>query len=114
MKTSCFKTYQGPGRICVARYAPRGTPAGFRRFTALAPGEWFNQVSKTEYLKRYAVILEVLDPKKTFDKLIELAAGAEPILLCYEVPPFTEKNWCHRRLIAEWFEQKLGVRIPEL
>lgn len=113
MKTSCFKVYTGPGRISIARYAPRGTPAGFRMFKQLAP----TAVMLKQGYDRDAYfrdILGPLDPQQTFDTLTGLAAGAEPVLLCWEVPPFTAKNWCHRRLVAEWFGDKLGISVPEL
>jgi hypothetical protein len=35
-----FFTYTGPGRVSIARWAPRDTPAGFRIFKPLAPGDW--------------------------------------------------------------------------
>jgi hypothetical protein len=55
-------------------------------------------------------------------------APAEPVLLCYEVPPFTapqpiaqaglttigRQNWCHRRLVAVWFQETLGIEVAEL
>lgn len=31
------------------------------------------------------------------------------IMLCYEKP----KQFCHRRVLAEWLERELGVEIPE-
>lgn len=115
MKTGSFRTYQGPGRICIARYAPRGTPAGFKIYRALAPGSWFNSVTKEEYIERFnAEILAPLNPQRVHDQLVTLAGDAEPVLLCYEVPPFTEKNYCHRRMVAEWFEKHLGIEVPEL
>ncbi|MCL2822690.1 MAG: DUF488 domain-containing protein, partial [Polyangiaceae bacterium] len=115
MKTSCFAGYKGPGRICIARYAPRGTPAGYRVFKALAPGEWFKSVSKEQYMVLYdGEILAPLDPQKTWDTLHELAGGVEPVLLCWEKPPLTADNWCHRRIVSEWFESRLGVVVPEL
>jgi hypothetical protein len=86
VKTSSFFLYTGPGRVSIARYPPRGTPAGFRVFKALAPGAWFNSVGN----------------------------GSEPVLLCYEKPPFDEANWCHRRLAAQWLETSLGILVPEM
>jgi hypothetical protein len=115
MKTASFFTYQGPGRISIARYAPRNTPAGYRTFRALAPGEWFNKVTEERYRELYfAEVLGVLDPRVTLDTLCDLAAGAEPVLLCWERPPFTADNWCHRRMVAEWFGEKLGIDLPEV
>jgi hypothetical protein len=115
MKTSSFFIYKGPGRVSIARYAPRGTPAGFRVFKALAPGPWFNSVSKDEYIDRFTrEMLAPLDPKATFEALHQLAGDREPVLLCWEKPPFTEKNWCHRRIVADWFQMALGIDVPEL
>ncbi len=115
MKTSCFTVFQGPGRICIARYAPRGTPAGFKMFQKLAPGPWFNKVPEDEYRRRYfGEILEPLDPRQVLAELEELAGGAEPVLLCWEKPPLTTKNWCHRSMVAEWFAARLGIEVPEL
>jgi hypothetical protein len=55
-----------------------------------------------------------LDPQQTWDQLHELAAGAEPVLLCWEQPPFTESNFCHRRMAATWFRRELGEVVDEL
>jgi hypothetical protein len=120
MKTASFKTYDGPGRVSIARYAPRRTPAGFRVFSSLAPGPWFNSVSREEYERRFAQeILGKLDPLRTWNVLHQVAGdGREPILMCWEAPPFDAHgqgdNWCHRRLVADWFQVKLGQYVPEL
>lgn len=37
MKTSCFSLYTGTGRISIARFAPRSTPAGYQMYKTLAP-----------------------------------------------------------------------------
>ena len=131
MKTSSFRLYTGPGRISIARWAPRGCPAGYRVFTPLAPGKWFNSVADDEYIALYMKQLAALDPQKTWDQLHELAGGHEPVLLCWEVAPFhahqpiliadaartpegKKPNWCHRRLVAHFFKEKLCVDGPEL
>ena len=116
MKTASFRTYSGPGRISIARYAPRNTPAGFRVFSALAPGRWFNGVNREEYERLFKVeILDRLDPVRTWNVLHQLAGdGNEPVLLCWEKPPFTASNWCHRRIVSRWFKEMLGVLVDEL
>jgi hypothetical protein len=48
--------------------------------------------------------------RAVFDVLVFLNGGYG---FCWERPPFTEKNWCHRRLVAGWFETELGVAVPE-
>ena len=114
MQTSCFDLYDGPGRISIARFAPRKAPAGYRICRELAPGEWFNRVDIDEYRARYfREILDQLDPKLMYERLGKLAGGAEPVLLCWEKPPFTRENFCHRRLVADWFERALGIEVPE-
>lgn len=113
MKTASFFTYTGPGRVSISRSPPRNTPAGFRIYKALAPGPWFNSVNRTEYERLYALQLADLDPRKVVADLTSLAGGAEPVLLCYEKPPFTETNWCHRRLVAAWLEKELAIEVPE-
>ncbi len=115
MKTASFFTYRGPGRISIARSAPRYTPAGYESFPDLEPGPWFRSVTWDRYVELYQrEVLAKLDPKKTFDALQKLGLGAEPVLLCWEKPPFEGDNHCHRRLVADWFGEKLGINVPEL
>ncbi len=59
-------------------------------------------------------ILGPLDPQKVADDLQRLAGKFEPVLLCFEKPPFDASNWCHRRMVAEWFGNTLGLDVPEL
>jgi hypothetical protein len=115
VKTSSFRTYTGPGRVSIARYAPRNHPAGYRVCSKLAPGPWFNRVTYERYCELYGAILDKLDPRRIYAELVELAAPGEPVLLCWEVPPFSiPHNWCHRRLLADWFKTTIDVDVPEL
>lgn len=114
MKTASFFTFTGAGRISIARSPPRNTPAGYRVYRPLMPGPWFNSVSREEYERLYAEQLAQLDPKKVWDDLHALHPGVEPTLLCYERPPWTATNFCHRRMAAEWFERELELDVPEL
>lgn len=118
MKTGSWKTYKGAGRIGVARQAPRFAPAGFKLYRALAPGPWFNEpMTEGEYERRYrSEVLDRLDPQAVWDQLHALALppGAEPVLMCFEAPPWTSDNWCHRRMIAAWFKETLGQEVPEI
>ena len=113
MKTASFFSYFGPGKISIARRAPRGF-ADFRLYRELAPGPWFNSVSYEAYLTLFNKQLAELDPQQTFDALVALVAPAEPVLLCWERPPLSPENWCHRRMVAAWFERTLSVAVPEL
>lgn len=120
MKTASFFSYQGPGRISIARFPPRNIPAGFKVYRKLAPGTWFNSVSVEEYLQRFdAEILAPLDPADTWNELYRLTAPYEPVLLCWERPPVAASevlghDFCHRRIVAEWFERELGMVVDEI
>jgi hypothetical protein len=112
MKTGCFFTYAGTGRISIARWAPRGTASGFRTYRALAPRDFFNKVDWATYQELYAQQLAVLDPAQVWFDLHQLARGSEPVLMCWE--RLENGANCHRRLVAEWFEKSLGRLVPEL
>jgi hypothetical protein len=115
MMTASFFTFTGPGRVSIARYAPKFTKAGYETFQPLEPGPWFRSVTREKYVELcHREALGRLDPRKTFDSLHELAHGAEPVLLCWEKPPFEGDDFCHRRLVAEWFGETLGIDVPEL
>ncbi len=51
---------------------------------------------------------------KWFEDLHRLADPHEPVLLCWERPPFSETVWCHRRMVAAWLERELGLIVPEV
>jgi hypothetical protein len=114
LKTSCFFNYAAEGRISIARFPPRGTRAGFRIYRFLAPGPWFNSVDRDEYERRYSFQLARLHPKEVWDELHALVFPFEPILLCWERPPITKSNWCHRCIVAAWFASKLNITVDEL
>jgi len=52
----------------------------------------------------YDSILARLDPAALY-----AALGDNAVLLCWE----SANIWCHRRRVAEWFEEALGVVVPE-
>jgi len=115
MKTASFYTYAGPGRISIARFAPRGVAAGFRVYKPLAPGPWFNSVDERRYRELYFAQLAKLDAATVVQQLEALAAGHEPTLLCYEMPSdiAAGKTFCHRHMVAEWLQQRLGLVVAE-
>lgn len=113
MKTSSFFIYQGPGRISIARYAPRGIRPGFRIYKQLAPLREMLKMPYPAYRDLYfSEILGKLDPQQTWKELHALAGMHEPVLLCWE-RLHNPSEWCHRRMVAEWFERHLGVEVSE-
>lgn len=118
MQTSCYAHYKGPGRIVISRSFPRDLGPGYRIFKKLAPGAWFRQPeymeNEAKYRERYfREILAPLDPKEVYEHLHSLTAPHEPVLMCWEKDPSKPHDWCHRRMVAEWFKEMLGVDVPE-
>lgn len=112
MKTASFSTYQGAGRISIARYAPKwaGSVPAYRE---LAPGVWFKETNIARYRELYFAQLGRLNPHQVVDDLTKLAGGAEPVLLCWETLK-RPGEWCHRRMVAEWLWDTLKINVPEV
>ena len=114
MKTASHFTFFGPGRIVISRGNPRGVAGGYRMFKQLAPTAEIMNLPYDEYRPRFlAEVLNPLDPKVVWDQLHALHPGVEPVIQCFEKPPFTIDNFCHRRMVADWFEQHLGEVVEE-
>ena len=76
-------------------------------FMAYKLGE-IDAAGYTEAFNR--LVLAPLDPYDTYSHIID-TWGLRVTLLCYEKPG----EFCHRRLVAKWFEDNLvGTHIPEL
>ena len=110
MKTGYFarmKHYSGIP-VSIALYTPKGVPA--RQYPALCPspqllgGYKAGLISKEEYVDQFTKQLTQLDAVQVYQDL-----GDDAILLCYE----KAGDFCHRQLVAGWFEQELGVKVPE-
>jgi len=64
-----------------------------------------SEISEADYTKRYIEeTLSRLDPRKIYHDL-----GEDAVLLCHEAPG----KFCHRRLVAAWLEDNLGIEVPE-
>lgn len=118
MQTSNFWQYLiGSNRIVISRAVPRGIEAGYRHYPKLAPGGWFmnpeyknNSAAFEE--RYYDEILVPLNPHEEWERLHQLAGGSEPVLLCWE-PLKKTGEYCHRRMVAKWFEKSLSVTVLE-
>jgi hypothetical protein len=88
--------------VSIARASPRWF-TGLRELR-LAPTWAMLKLHKPEFDVAFAELLAQLDPAQIF-----LTLGENAVLLCWEKPGVA----CHRRLVAEWIEQHLGVEIPE-
>ena len=108
MHTSNFWHFTGepddPRLVSIALWSP-GWYRGRRRYPALAPRRSMLKMAEDAYRVEFQKILDKLAPQKVFEDL-----GEDAIMLCWEPPG----KFCHRRLVAKWLEEKLGVTVPEL
>jgi uncharacterized protein (DUF488 family) len=111
MQTSNFsRSGADPRAVAISRAQPRGWTG--RAYEPLAP-PWRllaaaknREIDESEYSRRYrAEVLSKLDPARVYADL-----GEDAVLLCWE----RAGAFCHRRLVAEWFEEELGVLVAEL
>jgi hypothetical protein len=76
----------------------------------LAPKWWFLKKYKEDHDEKFYIeqfqkeVLDLLDPKEIYEEF------KNSILLCYE----KRGDFCHRRLVAEWLEKALDVKVLEL
>ena len=65
-----------------------------------------DEITNNEYYIQefYNQVLKELDPQKIYEKL------DNSILLCYE----EHNEFCHRHIVAAWFELTLGVTVKEV
>lgn len=112
MKTSSFFRYRDElnNGVSIARKAParyRYLPEYRPLFpTAVILSRWKGDTGyeKEEYVKDYyRLVLSILDPAKVFAEL------KGKTLLCWEKPG----DFCHRRIVARWIKDNLGITIPE-
>lgn len=108
--TNLYTTYATSGN--------RGTDAGYtgKYFSTLAPKKsfwkiWHDNIGKVDeeenikyYIEEYyKQVLAELEPEEIYKKL------DDSVLLCYE-----DTGFCHRHIVAEWFQILLDVKVPEL
>jgi hypothetical protein len=111
--TSCFDIIRiVPARntVSIAGYAPDWYTG--RQFRKLAPKRIDYDAYKISgdeyaYTQAYkAKVLDLLDPREVLYEQI----GVTATILCWELPGL----FCHRRLFAQWIEDRLEITIPEL
>lgn len=116
MKTSYFaKAGEDENAVCIALFPPKWHP-NIRQFPTLAPTKsilkkWKAskdgsgpKYTEEQYAEDYNnEVLRHLDPRETWEAL-----GGDAILCCFE-----KESFCHRHLVADWFERHLGITVPE-
>ena len=111
MKTSNFRNYgTGRGAVSISLRPPPWYRGG--EYKKLAPS-WdllkaymTSKINRCEYTERYLKeVLYGLNAREVVDEL-----GIDSVLLCYEKPG----EFCHRRIVANWIELALGIKVEEL
>jgi len=110
MQTSYFaKSAKDKNAISIALKSPDWFEG--KEYKKLAPKYWLLKKYKDDGNEEFYTIqyqkevLDLLDPKQVYEEL-----GENAILLCWE----KSGKFCHRRLVAKWFKEKLGIEIKEL
>ena len=110
MKTSYFaKESKNPNAVSIAGKAPDWYHG--RQYKKLAPKfgcfqKYKGDGDSTAYTEAYRrEVLDTLDASTVYGEL-----GEDAVLLCWEAP----NRFCHRRLVADWFREKLGIVIEEI
>jgi hypothetical protein len=104
MKTSNFaKSSKDPKAVAISRGLPRWYKG--RTFEPLAPTREMLSMNEEDFFKAYTERISQLNLKEVVREL-----GDDAVLLCWE--GFNVR--CHRRLVAEIFEQAFGIVIPEV
>lgn len=66
-----------------------------------------SKISEQQYIHEFMQMLQKNNPQKIYDELH--AMHNNPILCCH----CGTKHFCHRHLVATWFESNLSIKIPE-
>lgn len=109
MKTSYYSKYKGENAVSIAAKCPFWYKG--KEYKKLAPKYWFFKKYKENggeefYTEQYyKEVLNKLNPKEVYDEL-----GKDSVLLCYE----GIGKFCHRHIVAKWFEENLNVKIEEI
>tara|TARA_S200000501_G_scaffold69273_1_gene61202 strand:+ start:3522 stop:3950 length:429 start_codon:yes stop_codon:yes gene_type:complete len=67
------------------------------------------QLSDNHFEKEYLIQLNSLDANTIFEQINFLTGDYEPILMTHG----NKTSFCHRHILAKWFEEKLEVEIEE-
>ena len=110
MKTNCFELQpDDPNTVAICRTIPNYYTGRWE--PDLSPSSrLLNYYKKTGDEKTFRrlytyEVLSKLDPQEVYARL-----GPNAILLCWELPG----RFCHRRILAEWLEENLKIKVPEV
>lgn len=110
MQTSYFAKYKGINAVSIALSTPNWYQ-NCKIYKKLAPS-WellkkYKQDKDEEYYTEcyYEEVLNKLDPQQVYTEL-----GEDAVLLCWE----KSGDFCHRHIVADWLEERLGIEVDEI
>ena len=119
INTANYESFASSIYKVVSISGDKGKSVGFegKCYSKLAPKKafwsvWHKNIGKipeeenTRYYieEYYKQVLAKLDAEKVYDEL------DYSILICYE----DSEEFCHRHIVAAWFELFLGIKVPEV
>ena len=117
LKTGYFKQIDNNltlGYVSISLYPSKNNIVLFE-FKSLAPN-WklmemlkSKEISEFDFEKEYFIQLNNLNAKTIFEQINFLTGDYEPILMTHG----NKSSFCHRHIVAKWFEKELGVKIDE-
>ena len=105
MQTSNFaRNSKDPNAVAISQGVPRWYKG--RRYMPLAPSRELIKIEDEQLFRPLydKQVLSKLDPQQVYADL-----GPDAIMLCWESPG----KFCHRRVVAEWLEKALDIKIDE-
>jgi hypothetical protein len=108
MKTGCYATYRGDKGIGISLSVPKFWSGDTYKILAPTPyilgAKKSGKIDEDYYTYLYhRDVLSKLDPKRIYEDL------KDNVILCWEKPG----TFCHRRIVAKWLEDELGIEVPE-
>lgn len=79
-------------------------------YRPLNPDKSFLNDQEIDYIPKYNQKLKKLYIKDVLKDIETLSNGKDVVLLCHE----SAGTFCHRRLVAEWIQQEVGIEVKEL
>ena len=117
MKTGYFKQLKNNKILGVVSISLQssGSDIVLFEYKSLSPNwklyEKFNskQINEDFFYSEFYEQLNQLNPKETYENILTLVKGNEPILMTHG----NKSKFCHRHIVAEWFTTNLGIQIEE-
>lgn len=109
-KVKSYRNVKGYRFISIARFNKYWTGEEYKLLAP--PAEIITIKDEKLYTKLYyEKVLNKLNPQEVYNQL-----GDKVVLLCYEKWSDIKEGttFCHRRIVAKWLEDNLGIKVEEL